>query len=106
MATHTPGPWQAEDVSANAAPNERPWVGRLEENRYAALSCGDTQAEAIANARLIAAPPESHECALLLESLCAWLLHRFGPESPEGQEASLRMPKARAAIARATGASA
>ena len=26
-----------------------------------------------------------------LESLCLWLLHRFGPESPEGMEANARL---------------
>lgn len=26
-----------------------------------------------------------------LESLCVWLLHRFGPDSPEGQESSIRL---------------
>lgn len=26
-----------------------------------------------------------------LDSLCAWLLHRFGPNTPEGREASCRM---------------
>ena len=34
----------------------------------------------------------------LLEGLCAWLLHRFGPDSPEGHEAAFRQPVARAAI--------
>lgn len=43
--------------------------------------------------------PECYECAVLLESLCAWLLHRFGPDSPEGQEAAFRLTKALAAIA-------
>jgi hypothetical protein len=32
-------------------------VGRLKEGHYTALACGDTQGEAIANARLIAAAP-------------------------------------------------
>jgi hypothetical protein len=48
-------------MTKHSAPNERPWVGRLAENRYSALSCGETQAEAIANARLIAAAPELYE---------------------------------------------
>ncbi|MBX5089394.1 hypothetical protein [Rhizobium lentis] len=26
-----------------------------------------------------------------LESLCTWLLHRFGPDSPEGREANARL---------------
>lgn len=31
----------------------------------------------------------------LLESLCAWLLHRFGHDSAEGREASFRLEEAR-----------
>lgn len=34
----------------------------------------------------------------LLESLCAWLLHRFGPGSPEGKEAEFRLARALAAL--------
>ncbi len=55
-----------------------------EENRLRTIAL-DMQAgyrEAIARA-------EATEKAL--ESLCAWLLHRFGPDSPEGREASCRM---------------
>lgn len=37
-------------------------------------------------------------CAVLLDSLCAWLLHRFGPETPEGREALARQHIARAAL--------
>ena len=55
------------------------------------------------NARLIAAAPNSHECTVLLEGICEWLLHRFGPDSPEGKEATFRLTKARAAIALAKG---
>lgn len=40
--------------------------------------------------------------AMLLNSLCAWLLHRFGPDSPEGQEASFRAIAARNALAART----
>lgn len=39
--------------------------------------------------REAAARAEAAEKAL--DSLCAWLLHRFGPDSPEGREASCRM---------------
>lgn len=38
------------------------------------------------------------ECAELLESLCAWMLHRFPTESPEAKEASFRYQKALAAL--------
>ncbi|WP_424140269.1 hypothetical protein [Roseomonas chloroacetimidivorans] len=55
-----------------------------------------------ANARLIAASPDLHQCTELLDGLCAWLLHRFGPDSPEGREATFRQEKARAALARAS----
>ena len=61
----TPGPWEAETLADRSPPNVRPWVGRLGESRYAALSCGDTQAEAIANAHLIAAAPELYEALTL-----------------------------------------
>jgi hypothetical protein len=56
IAAHTPGPWEAEPVELGTS--ERPWVGRLAEHQYSALACGNDQAEAIANARLIAAAPE------------------------------------------------
>ena len=52
----------------------------------------------------IAVAARDYESAALLESLCAWLLHRFGPDTPEGREAQFRLAKARAAIAKATGA--
>ncbi len=37
------------------------------------------------------APAQPTLAASLLTSLCAWLLHAHGPQSPEGQEATLRM---------------
>jgi hypothetical protein len=87
----TPGPWAAEDVSRGAA-NERPWVGRLVEGRYAALASGETQVEAIANARLIAAAPD------LYEALAAFVAGAdAGYVSVEVDQA------ARAALAKATG---
>lgn len=86
---HTPGPWGYEtDLEEGDIP--RPWVGRLEENRYTALSCGETREEATANARLIAAAPELLAALILLEKRC-------GPLAEDGKIA-------RAAIARATGA--
>ena len=55
----TPGPWSVEPhMSRGDLP--RPWVGRLEENRFAALACGDTGEEASANAHLIAAAPDMY----------------------------------------------
>lgn len=55
LAKATPGPWGAEAITKHSASNERPWVGRLSESRYAALSYGETQLEAVANAALIVA---------------------------------------------------
>lgn len=51
--------------------------------------------------QLMAAAPDLYHCADLLESLCAWMLHRFGPDTPEGKEASFRLNAARNAIAKA-----
>ena len=63
----TPGPWSVEPhMSRGDLP--RPWVGRLEENRFAALACGDTGEEASANAHLIAAAPDMYGA---LEALLA-----------------------------------
>lgn len=59
-AKHTPGPWQAESRFPKGD-LQRPWVGRLAEQRYSALACGETVEEAIANARLIAAAPDMLE---------------------------------------------
>lgn len=87
MTTHTPGPWEAETKEFGDTPGWRPWVGRLGEHRYAALSCGETQEEAIANACLIAAAPE------LLVALRG-LLNMWSTRTVE---------EARAAIAKATG---
>ena len=52
----TPGPWEAEQ-KLDPADLAAPWVGRLSENQYAALSCGKDVEERLANARLIAAAP-------------------------------------------------
>lgn len=53
----TPGPWQCEPETDRP----RPWVGRLCENRFAAMACGEDEAEAWANGRLIAAAPAMYE---------------------------------------------
>lgn len=66
---HTPGPWEAETLDPCARENERPWVGLLGEKRYVALACGDTQAEAVANARLLAATLDLLKAAKMLASL-------------------------------------
>jgi hypothetical protein len=41
---------------------------------------------------------KAREAAQLLDTLCSWLLHRFGPDTPEGMEATFRQAKARAAL--------
>jgi hypothetical protein len=75
---HTPGPWRAEQLDGAAGPNERPWVRGA--TGYAALACGDTQAEAVANARLIAdAPKLLRQRDELLEALRAMLSEFVGP---------------------------
>ena len=58
----TPGPWSVETA---LDPNDlhSPWVGRISENRFAALSCGDSLEEAYANAHLTAAAPTLLEAA-------------------------------------------
>lgn len=43
------------------------------------------------------------QSAILLESLCTWLLHAYGPDSPAGKEAQARVQQARAAIRKAEG---
>jgi hypothetical protein len=47
------------------------------------------------NPKLVAAA--AYDTAQALESICCWLLHRFGPDSPEGSEARSRLPIAKAA---------
>lgn len=53
--------------------------------------------------RLIAAAPSLVEAVKLLESLCAWLLNAFGPDSPAGKEAQFRLEAARTALRLALG---
>ena len=56
----TPGPWDYErrlDPSDLAAP----WVGRLAEQQFTALACGETAEQRIENAKLIAAAPALYE---------------------------------------------
>lgn len=98
---HTPGPWEVADlphsiVVRTESPNKTPYGA----SRYAAIGGFDRTdpdqfAEAIANARLIAAAPD------LLEAL-KWLsacVKRPGPH----MDAGAALEKASAAIAKATG---
>lgn len=66
MSKRTPGPWQAEPMTGRGA-----WI-KGENGNWAALSCGETDLEAEANARLIAAAPE------LLAALKS-MVERVGP---------------------------
>lgn len=59
----TPGPW-AREPELDPCDLPRPWIGRIEERRYSALACGETAAEANANADLIAAAPALYEALL------------------------------------------
>ncbi len=54
-AKHTPGPWEPEAGVARGA-----WIQGSNGN-WAALACGETDEEARANARLIAAAPDLYE---------------------------------------------
>ena len=101
----TPGPWAVNE----SATDEGAWeigFGEWQGDSYADLQIATAwgfYSQAEANARLIAAAPELLECAELLESLCVWLLNACGPDAAEGREATFRLAKARAAIAKALG---
>lgn len=61
--TYTPGPWVVEQNGGKGA-----WIAGST-GEWAALACGDSNATAEANARLIAAAPEMLEALLLAEKL-------------------------------------
>lgn len=95
---HTPGPWLAEVSAAKVA-----WI-QGSNGEWAALACGETDASAAANARLIAAAPD------MLEALTA-LVERDArvdggtlllPIGNHGTAVAV-LNRARAAIAKATG---
>lgn len=62
----TPGPWDYERV-LDPDDVQRPWIGRLDECRFTAIACGNDQAEANANAALIASAPDH---ALVCWAMC------------------------------------
>ena len=95
MSEWTPGPWDAEKLSRVARENERPWVGRLSEHRYAALSCGETQAEATANAHLIAAAPDLYEALERMVATYADMQDGNGEPCPDVIAARTAIAKAR-----------
>jgi hypothetical protein len=89
---HTPGPWEAERLPQDAGSNVRPWVGRLSEYKFAALTCGETQDEAVANARLIAAAPDMYEALKAVASLKGW--DEREPVSATGRQVLAAIAKA------------
>lgn len=52
---------------------------------------------ATSTARIEILPTESakllNNLEAALDGLCSWLLHRFGPDSPEGHEATVRLER-------------
>ncbi len=103
MSGHTPGPWalqMAEDCRGRQLDEMVKWVVTANSHDLW-VSTGPTwdaehDAEALANARLIAAAPE------LLEALRG-LLNRANDELADPEDV-VEISAARAAIARATGA--
>lgn len=91
MSEHTPGPWMVEPSAAKGA-----WI-QGSTGEWAALACGNTDATARANARLIAAAPDllsllRHWSAL---DSGAWAVDRHAREKAE------LLADTRAAIAKA-----
>jgi hypothetical protein len=107
--SHTPGPWVAVETGDAGYAGDSGRFHIEERSTDAqwviAATVGDVRSiagEEAANARLIAAAPDMLLCTELLESLCAWLLHAFGPDSPAGKEAAFRAREARAALTKAS----
>ena len=98
MSAHTPGPWVKRDGEVLGSNGKRVRFGH---SGFALALESNPGAEAMANTAVAMAAPELKQSAELLESLCLWLLHRFGPVSPEGREAEFRLEQARNAIAKA-----
>jgi hypothetical protein len=101
MSKHTPGPWEVTDLRHGIiVRTESPNKTKFGASRYAAIggferSNPDQLAEALANARLIAAAPE------LLGAL-KWLAACVKTPGPH-MDAFAALEKAQAAIAKATG---
>lgn len=93
----TKGPWSMSSPPYDSIP----WHHMYGPDGKHIMHADRSDEEKIASTRLISAAPDLYHCADLLESLCAWMLHRFGPDTPEGNEASFRLTAARAAIAKA-----
>lgn len=105
---HTPAPWEissvSQDTGAIGIAKDRILIAEAH-NGYSFMDVvrGDHPEMQRANARLIAAAPDCYECTVLMESLCVWLMHRFGPGTPEWREAQFRLDKARGVVAKAQG---
>lgn len=69
-------------------------VGRAAVARFEAALRAAPAAEPGEDAVRAAVAMRAEQQWTSLESLCAWLLHRFGPNSPEGREATARLPVA------------
>lgn len=100
---HTLGPWFVSGVRFRMNGGEWHSINRYDESKkqdenIAYIPFDPRTGDGLADAHLIAATPDLLQSAKLLESLCAWLLHRFGRESPEGQEAKFRLEQAQAVL--------
>jgi hypothetical protein len=110
MSKHTPGPWAVADLPHSiVVRTESPKKSKFGANRYAAIggfdrADPDQLAEAMANARLIAAAPE---LLAALDNLARYAdtCELFLKETHPGKAAALggRVSKAIAAIAKANG---
>jgi hypothetical protein len=108
---HTPGPWEVADlphsiVVRTESPNKTPYGA----SRYAAIGGFDRTdpdqfAEAIANARLIAAAPDLLEALQEATSALEWRWERVANRAAPVHETAIQEAynQARAAIAKATG---
>ena len=112
----TPGEWKVfdhycgrdpETAGEEYASTRLIGLGQFDTIAEVRMGSDDVDGDFEANAQLIALAPtlaalvlEAREALELTESLCAWLLHRFGPGSPEGKEASCRLAKVRTTLAK------
>jgi len=78
QAQHTPGPWTAEPEGGRGA-----WV-RGSNGTWAALACGDTDAEADANAHLIAAAPDMLVALQMAVPALEWCQKQWASSPQQG----------------------
>jgi hypothetical protein len=105
MSKHTPGPWQVQDAYLNVFTCTNGTTGlTVHLAKVNAVQCAGGRAEALANARLIAAAPDLLEA--LVELSKSFVDTYFDdPRSDEEIDGHQEFweNKARAAIAKATG---